>query len=159
MTPPINVVRFSMLNWFSQLVGKGINIKDARNRSVITDHAAATVETFMSEVSSIDEIKERLSPRMNVYIHREAMKAYQMKFEELLRADIEAAAQRHLSATLGPRVEALEKVIEHDDPMARLKKFLDTMRKEVRDDQKPFEMGKLRTIEYIEGWMRGEKQP
>ena len=66
MTPPINVVRFSMLNWFSQLVGKGINIKDARNRSVITDHAAATVETFMSEVSSIDEIKERLSPRMNV---------------------------------------------------------------------------------------------
>ena len=143
MTRLINVVRFSMLNWFGQLVGKGINIKDARNRSVIADHAAATVENFMSEVSSIDEIKERLSPRMNVYIHREAMKAYQMKFEELLRADIEAAAQRHLSATLGPRVEALEKVIEHDDPMARLKKFLDTMRKEVRDDQKPFEMGKL----------------
>lgn len=120
------------------------------------ERAADTAVKVMNELT-VEEC-QRITARSATFIQKDVARAYVGEFRALVEKDIEAAAQRHLLATLGPRVEALEKVIERDDPMARLKKFLDTMRKEVRDDQKPFEMGKLRTIEYIEGWMRGEKQ-
>lgn len=121
------------------------------------ERAADMVEKVMNDLT--EEEIARISTRNALFIQKDVARAYVGEFRALVEKDIEAAAQRHLLATLGPRVEALEKAVERDDPMARLKKFLDTLRKEVRDDQKPFEMGKLRTIEYIEGWMRGEKQP
>lgn len=84
----------------------GMSISDPAHREAIAEHAADTVEKVM--LSWDDEEVQKLSIRTRVYVEREATRAYAAKFAELLEADIEAAAQRHLLATLGPRVQALE---------------------------------------------------
>lgn len=83
-------------------------ISDHGLRRRIAEHAVEQLEKAMLE--STEECAQ-LTARMNIYVQRKAAMAYVEEFGRLLRADIEAAAEKHLLATLGPRVAALEKKV------------------------------------------------